>query len=421
MQSREGMKNLFHKIVLLAEKKVQENGEQYTAFGLFVVVTYPMYYFFWIYFSVQPYSNLILRIIAATLCLILALNKFWPVKTKKYLPLYWYVTLLYCLPFFFTYMVIENLFSPIWLANSILAFYWLMLFVDFRSFVFIFFLGAALGILLTSLFPPANLANANIDYFGIIVTYLVSLVIGGMFAHNREKIEHAKLQAIKDISATVAHELRTPLSTIQTATRRIKYYIAEIYSAKTLEKNLEGIQDAATDIEDETKYSNTIINMTLVYSTHNKIPTTDFKIYSMQKCIEEAIARYPFQTEEKNLVHYNNSCDFQFYGDKVLMTHVLFNLFKNALYFIAAAHKGTIEIWCESHKRNNMLYFKDTGMGIRQQDISRLFDKFYSTTRHGSGLGLAFCKRAMRSFGGNISCQSEFGEFTLFKLKFPKN
>jgi signal transduction histidine kinase len=429
------MKNIFHEIVRLTDKKVQENGAQYMAFGLFVIATYPMYYFFWIYFSKQPYSNLTVRIIATLLCLLLALHKYWPQKAKKYLPLYWYITLLYCLPFFFTFMLLKNLFSPIWLANSILGLYFLMLLVDFKSFIVLFFLGAFLGALFAYFIPPPIYLNQlyPIDYFGITVTYLVSLVIGGMFARNREKIEQAKLQTMRSVGATVAHELRTPLAAIHAGITGAKQDIPILLEAYNSAKDhglkvptiqpdrLRNLPSVLNNIEDETEYSNTIINMILINAKQKGIYTNRFQTLSISSCIEEAITRYPFKSKESELIVWKKDVDFVFRGDKIFFIHVLFNLMKNALYYIEAEKKGKIYISCNIKNNSHVLYFKDTSRGISEKELPKLFEKFYTTTRHGTGLGLAYCKMVMLEFGGNIICKSKLGEYTQFELTFPKH
>ena len=427
------MKKMSQKIYSFVEESVQKNGAQYTAFGLFVFFTYPTWYFFWINFSVQPYSNLLLRIIAAGLCLILALNKYWPPKIKKYLPIYWYLTLTYCLPFFFTFMTIKNLYSPIWVTNCMLALYFLMLLVDFKSFIILFFIGTCVGIL-TAYFPyPPNLEGIHVDYFGISITFLVSLVIGGMFAHNREKMEQTKLEIVRSLGASIAHELRTPLLAIQMGVSGTKEYFPSLIKAYKIAKannleidpiqsrHLQILNDVFDIIESEVTYSHTIINMILMNVKQDIASVSDFKSYSMHECVEEALVRYPFKTGERDLVSFINADDFKFYGDKTLMVHVLFNLLKNSLYYIQAARKGEIHIWLDKNSNENVLYFKDTGQGIPDEILKNLFEKFYTTTYHGTGLGLAFCKMVLVSFGGSVSCTSKYGEFTQFKMTFPVN
>lgn len=102
------------------------------------------------------------------------------------------------------------------------------------------------------------------------------------------------------------------------------------------------------------------------------------------------------------------------------MKHVLFNLFKNALYSIKEANKGCISIHITREGQFNILHIKDTGKGMPKVIKDKIFDKFYSRTKHGTGIGLSFCSLVMGAFNGYIECKSEEGEFTEFLLCFPK-
>ncbi|ARG98815.1 histidine kinase [Legionella micdadei] len=101
------------------------------------------------------------------------------------------------------------------------------------------------------------------------------------------------------------------------------------------------------------------------------------------------------------------------------MQHVLFNLLKNALYVIATAQKGEITIWTEKRDKFNTLYFKDSAIGMSSQQLSKLFNHFYTTTFMGTGIGLSFCKLVMNRFGGDIRCDAKEGCYTQFLLSFP--
>lgn len=254
------------------------------------------------------------------------------------------------------------------------------------------------------------------------------------FKNTQIKLKEAeeRLLGIRALSASVAHELRTPLSAIQFGISGVKDYLPVLVSAYVMAKDhqldvkpiqsehlkiLAGVFD---NITSEVTYAETIINMILMNVKQNTVSTTHFNICSIIECINEALRRYPFKPGEKKLIQFSSKNDFVFEGDKTLMVHVLFNLIKNALYYIQAAKKGNIKIWCDQREDVNMLYFKDTGKGISSDVLPRLFERFYTTTHHGTGLGLTFCKTVMTSFGGDINCISVEGEFTQFELVFPK-
>ncbi len=131
---------------------------------------------------------------------------------------------------------------------------------------------------------------------------------------------------------------------------------------------------------------------------------------SMRTSVKAALDSYPFFQGEDSLVHWDvdNLNDFNFVGHSELMKHVLFNLLKNALYAIAQAGNGEIRISIlpfspesapRSAKKYNKLVFTDTGSGIAPNKIYHIFDRFYSSKEHGTGIGLAFCRAILQEFG----------------------
>ena len=81
--------------------------------------------------------------------------------------------------------------------------------------------------------------------------------------------------------------------------------------------------------------------------------------------------------------------------------------------------KGCINISISIENEFNILHIKDTGKGMSEDIKDKIFNKFYSRTKHGTGIGLSFCSLVMSAFDGYIECISEEGEFTEFLLYFP--
>jgi PAS domain S-box-containing protein len=221
----------------------------------------------------------------------------------------------------------------------------------------------------------------------------------------------SRAETLRLISASMAHELRTPLRTIDAG---LHYLQDQLADRKDL---LEVIEDS----RDETKAAFNVIDMLLIKADWSKISSTKFKSCSISECVENAISRYPFDGADRSLVGVKLDEDFSFHGDQELMAHVLFNLLKNAIYYIKVAGKGEVQIWASKAGKYNELHFKDTGSGISSKVLPHIFEKFYTKTPHGTGVGLAFCKLVMESFGGKIDCSSKEGEFAEFVLYFPSN
>jgi len=146
----------------------------------------------------------------------------------------------------------------------------------------------------------------------------------------------------------------------------------------------------------------------------SKSSKDDFKTYSITKDIDETLKQYPFQNNERKLITVETSEGFEYVGNAVLTKHILFNLIKNSLRAIRNAGKGEITIKLEIGKKFNKLIFRDTATGISKEFLPKLFELFESQSidQGGTGVGLAFVKKILQSYGGDISCESVEGGYT---------
>jgi len=120
------------KFLSFLDKKAEDFGAQYKAFAVFGLINYPLGYFVLYFIGTQESS--LMRAVAFVLCIPLLLTKYWPIRAKKYLNLYWFSTLLFCFPTFGVYMLLENHFSTAWLMNIPLGIFMLVLLVDWVIF-----------------------------------------------------------------------------------------------------------------------------------------------------------------------------------------------------------------------------------------------------------------------------------------------
>jgi len=135
----------------------------------------------------------------------------------------------------------------------------------------------------------------------------------------------------------------------------------------------------------------------------------------MQKVLDE----YPFLENEKALIHWDTSYLFTFMGNPLLFYRIMFNLIKNSLYQIREKGRGEIYIRAEQTDTHNVLYFKDTAGGVTQEIVDNIFNSYQTTKAEGTGVGLAFCKLTMQSFGGEMVCRLVDGDCLEFGLEFP--
>lgn len=245
------------------------------------------------------------------------------------------------------------------------------------------------------------------------------------------EIKH-KLDGMTQAAANIAHEMRTPLTTLKLAVENLQdglptllhsYHLAIeqglLDSTKYLHPKIANLLDQMlASMRREINMSTLSIDLSLDNLKPNITIAMD-KPFSIVACVNQALERYPFKPGELKLIDWKPEADFNVLGEDVMVVHILFNFLKNALYSIKAADKGNIVIWLEIGETTNHLYFKDTGLGISQDLLPHVFDLFVSKTAHGTGVGLSFCKKTMQSLKGFINCDSIEGEYTQFTLSFP--
>lgn len=247
------------------------------------------------------------------------------------------------------------------------------------------------------------------------------------------KKAEGQLDGMMTLSASIAHELRTPLTSIRAGARGLIDLFPALFDAYNLakknglevkpisEKALELSRNSLERIDNSARRAHQIIDMILtgIRADRNIIKEND--LCSIKECIDSALSEYVFQPKKDKLVHLKESNDFTFSGSEIQVKHIIFNLLRNSLYFIEKAGKGEIYIWTDQDEKFNELHFKDTGPGISQEILSRIFDRFFTADTHrGTGIGLSFCKMVMESMGGKIECLSEVNKYTEFVLYFPK-
>ncbi|GHT91804.1 hypothetical protein FACS1894122_04770 [Alphaproteobacteria bacterium] len=240
-------------------------------------------------------------------------------------------------------------------------------------------------------------------YFGIIAL---------LFSRDKEKIEQERLSALRALGAALAHEMRTPLSTMSMMCKATVRRLHDDDFDK--EKTLLGVKKMQAEVNEM------MLAIDMILTRINAPQSADtIGKHGIKECVECMFERYPFGDNERDLVTFYCHNDFFFVGQKTAITHVLFNLMQNALYQIHSINKGNIVISTIRKRKHNVLFFKDTASGVNPEIYNKLFEPMVTGKAAGTGLGLHFCKTTMEAIGGEIICRSEEGKYTEFVLSFP--
>lgn len=401
--------------------------------GLLGLIGFPAYYYVWAYLFPQPYESLPLRLTGALVCLPLIFYRRWPTSCQRCFPLYWLLALTYALPFLFTYMLLRNNLSLVWSMSTMAALFLLVLAVYDWLLVVVLAVAGTLLAWLAFAFTSHNSLLVT-SYLEQLPIYAFVILAGSIFNYTAQMVKEEKLDAYASVGRNIAHELRTPLLGIRAAVAAISHYLPDLIETheaarqagldvKTIRPaRFEKLREAATRIEDEITYSNTIIDMLLLSAGQTTLRPSDFALYSANETIKQALQRYPFNSDrERQKVHWNMGQDFQYYGSDLLVSHILFNLIKNALHSVLSASKGDIVIVTSVDDENSYISVVDGGTGIDATEMKNIFKHFYTSKSlgQGTGVGLSFCKLSMESMSGDIRCRSVPGVETEFTLVFP--
>lgn len=406
--------------------------------AIVAIVGHPLYYLFWTAFRPQAFESAWLRAFSVLVALPmlfehqLSRNEYW----RRKVAVYWFVIVVYQLPFFFVFMALMNDFATVWALSTMAAFLLMVLVVfDWLLILAMAVVGVAAACGAYELLG-GNLSAQSSKVLPLVPTYVFAVLAGSAFNYKTELVAREKLAAITAAVGTMAHELRTPLLGIRSGARGLQSYLPSIFEGFEMARDA-GLpvkhvrtahyrqMHAVLDrINTEAEYTNVILDMLLINSSRTTIDESSFEVSRVGACVAAALERYPFHSaREKELVCWEQGADFAFFGSQLLMVHLLFNLLKNALYFLARSDKdGAIHIWTESGVAGvHRLHFRDTGPGIHPDVLPRIFERFYSAMPldQGTGIGLAFSQLVMEGFGGDIRCHSALDRYTEFVMTFP--
>lgn len=271
----------------------------------------------------------------------------------------------------------------------------------------------------------------GIGIFGLLAgTIFLLLIIHDINKSNYLKVQLEKAKekaeflakAKEEFLSNMSHEIRTPLNAILGFTEQLLMTPLQ----QTQNDYLKSVHQSSTHLL-------STVNDILDYSKIEAGKLTLEKIpFKLSLLIEEVHSLFKLKAEEKNLsfkYFVDEDCPKGVLGDPFRLKQILFNLLGNALKF---TESGSINIICKCKKSFTSpkkiilsITVKDTGIGIRKEKITKIFEGFQqadsSTTREygGTGLGLTICKKLAKLQNGKLEVESEEGKGSSFTIILP--
>ncbi|APX05761.1 quorum-sensing autoinducer 1 sensor kinase/phosphatase LuxN [Vibrio campbellii] len=223
-----------------------------------------------------------------------------------------------------------------------------------------------------------------------------------------------RIRQSRALANSIAHEMRNPLAQVQLQFEALKQHIENHAPVEQIKLDIENGQAAI-------QRGRQLIDIILREVSDSSPEHEPIAMTSIHKAVDQAVSHYGFENEKIiERIRLPQHTDFVAKLNETLFNFVIFNLIRNAIYYFDSYPDSQIEISTKTGPYENTLIFRDTGPGIDETISHKIFDDFFSYQKSGgSGLGLGYCQRVMRSFGGRIECESKLGEFTEFHLYFP--
>ena len=240
-----------------------------------------------------------------------------------------------------------------------------------------------------------------------------------MYQRSKNDIDYLqRLQKMRsEFVANVSHELRTPIFTIQGFIETL--LDGAIDDPKV---NKQFLQKANRHTIALSNLLNDLIDLSMIESGELRM---SYRYFNVDSYLKKIVNELTPLAEESNLklIYYPIRTDLEVFGDKDKLKQVFVNIIQNAIKY---TEKGKVEVFAEEENKSVRFVIKDTGIGIPEESIKRIFERFYrvdkarSRSVGGTGLGLAIVKHILEAHSSKIEVNSVLNEGSEFSFKLKK-
>ncbi len=239
---------------------------------------------------------------------------------------------------------------------------------------------------------------------------------GGVLAVLHDITKQQKLEnSRREFVANVSHELRTPLTTVKSYAETLLDFVKDNKTAAAF----------TNTILNETDRMTRLVKDLLVLSSLENSASLNKTVFSLKAMIHDVVSTMTLVASEKgHRLQFKQSSELpEFYGDSDKLEQVLYNIISNSIKY--TPNGGKIIVRAGKVYHEIQIEVQDTGIGIPEKDLSRIFERFYRVDKArsrelgGTGLGLAISKSIIDSHGGQIHIDSKPGEGTSVLITLP--
>jgi heavy metal sensor kinase len=224
------------------------------------------------------------------------------------------------------------------------------------------------------------------------------------------------IEAQKRFTSDVSHEIRSPLTSLRGSIE------VALRKRRPVEEYEEVLRSNLADI---LRLSRITDNLLFLARADNNIQELRIQWFDLDHLLENTVARLRPKADAAGLTvteEYQEHLEMR--GDTDLLEQVFANLIDNAIKYTSSG--GTVRVLAREEDDAVRVIISDTGIGIPEEDVPHIFDRFYRVNKErsrklgGTGLGLAITKWIVVSHGGTIAVKSTVGRGSEFTVVFPK-
>jgi signal transduction histidine kinase len=237
-----------------------------------------------------------------------------------------------------------------------------------------------------------------------------------------ESASRAKTEFLSNMS----HELRTPMNAII----GFSEVLQDEYFGKLTEKQRKHVGNILLSARHLLSLINDILDLSKIEAGRMELEFNAFTVKNLISASATMVKEQAYRQGVRFTVEMGPDADSVVVADERKLKQILFNLLSNAVKFTPEGQSVTLSAKllpaeAPPGRRRLRMDVRDTGIGIRSEDIPKLFQEFtqlestYNKTYEGTGLGLALTRKLVEFHGGTISVESEYGKGSCFTVEIP--
>ncbi len=237
------------------------------------------------------------------------------------------------------------------------------------------------------------------------------------------ELEQKEIESWQKLIRVLTHEIMNSITPISSLASTVNGLLHDYQSTnpRLTEDEHEGLENMLQAIDTIENRSKGLLNFVEIYRNLTRIPKPNFRYFKVEDLIKRSVELLNPKFENLNIRFKSKIYpkDLKLLADPDLIDQVLINLLLNAIDAVSNSDDPHITIVASVNLNNRaMIEVADSGKGIQQDILDKIFMPFFTSKKHGSGIGLSLSRQIMQMHKGSVSVRSKQGEGAIFTMIF---